>query len=153
MAVGPWVKNMYIDEKDSKDLAGFLDSWIKDDSGVKEAFVNLRNSFSEKKGVTAQFIYRPGVSGSLRISAGEAGEDERPLLALVDIIDDDPRNRWLSVCFYGDMITDPGEEGNLVPGGILGEDGYCFDITEYNEPMMFYLDRRIDEAYSKALGR
>jgi len=143
---------MFVDEKDLKELNGFLDSWIGDDSGVKEAFVNLKDSFSKKKGVAFQFIYRPGVSGSFRVSVSETGSYERPLLALVDIIDDDPRNRWLSVCFYGDMISDPEEEGNLVPGGILGEDGYCFDITEYDESMMGYLDHRIDEAHSKAVG-
>jgi hypothetical protein len=144
---------MFVDKKDLKELDEFLDSWAKDGSGVKKAFLYLRDSFSKRKGLRARFIYRLGVSGSFRVSAGEVGASERSLFALVDIIDDDPGNRWLSVCFYEDTITDPDEEGNLVPQGLLGEDGYCFDITGYDESMMDYLDQRIDEAYSKALKR
>jgi hypothetical protein len=38
---------------------------------------------------------------------------------MVDVIDDDPEVRWLSVCFYGEMITDPDEAGELIPEGLL----------------------------------
>ena len=144
---------MFVGEKNMHELTGFLDSWTEDGSGVKKAFLYLRDSLSKRKGVRAKFIYRPGVSGSFRVSAGEGGASGRPLFALVDIIDDDPGNRWLSVCFYEDTINDPDEEGNLVPQGLLGEDGYCFDITGYDASMMAYLDNRIEEAYSKAAGR
>jgi len=74
------------------------------------------------------------------------------LFVMVDIVDDDPENRWLSVCFYGDMITDPNEEGDLVPEGLLGEDGYCFDLCEYDEAAISYLEQRIDEAYANSLS-
>ena len=66
---------------------------------------------------------------------------------MVDVIDDDPDNRWLSVCFYEEAITDPDERGDMVPGGLFGQDGYCFDIYEYEESDLAYLVQRIDEAY------
>ena len=70
---------------------------------------------------------------------------------MVDIVDDDPENRWLSVCFYGDTITDPSEAGDLVPGGLLGEDGYCFDLYEYDDAVISYLEDRIGEAQRNSL--
>ena len=71
---------------------------------------------------------------------------------MVDVIDDDPEDRWLSVCFYGEMVTDPQEAGDLVPEGLLGEDGYCFDMYEYDEQEVAYLKERLTEAHSNAPG-
>ena len=68
------------------------------------------------------------------------------------LVDDDPNDRWLSVCFFGDMITDPEEKGDLIPGGLLGEDGYCFDITEPDDKLAAYVEARIEEAYHSAAG-
>jgi hypothetical protein len=68
----------------------------------------------------------------------------------MDVIDDDPDSRWLSVCFYPDMITDPEERGNIIPLGLLGEDGYCFDYDEWNEEFLRYLETRLDEAHENA---
>ncbi len=45
------------------------------------------------------------------------------------------------------MIDDPEELGNLIPQGILGEDGYCFDLEELDDSFVDYLNGRIDEAY------
>jgi hypothetical protein len=67
----------------------------------------------------------------------------------MDVIDEDPR--WLSVCFYGDMITDPEEKGDLVPEGLMGEDGYCFDVDENDPEHIDYICRRLDEAYENSL--
>jgi hypothetical protein len=68
----------------------------------------------------------------------------------MDVIDDDPENRWLSVCFYPDMITDPEEKGVLIPLGLLGEDGYCFDLEEWDADYLQYLETRLNEAREKA---
>jgi hypothetical protein len=103
----------------------------------------------EKQDVILTFKARPGVSYSFRASSDKHGESK--LFVMVDIIDDDPEDRWLSVCFYGDMITDTDEAGNLIPQGLLGEDGYCFDIYEYDESKIYYVEQRIDEAYAKTL--
>jgi hypothetical protein len=75
-------------------------------------------------------------------------EARRPIFVLVDIIDDDPDHRWLSACFYADMITDPEEKGEVIPAGILGEDGYCFDLYAYDPKMVSYIGKRIDEAHN-----
>ena len=69
---------------------------------------------------------------------------------MVDVVDDDPADRWLSVCFYGDMITDPDEEGDLIPEGLLGQDGYCFDADDPDPDKAEYLAARIGEAYTSA---
>jgi len=95
-------------------------------------------------------VPRPGISYSLRARAKTENE-EGTLITMIDIVDDDPDNRWLSVCFYGDCVTDSEEEGDLVPGGLLGEDGYCFDLYENNQNTIAYLEQRIDEAYENTL--
>jgi hypothetical protein len=69
---------------------------------------------------------------------------------MIDIIDDDPKQRWLSVCFYGDTIEDPDDQGDLIPGGLLGSDGYCFNLTESDESLKEYVGQRIQEAYEHA---
>jgi hypothetical protein len=69
---------------------------------------------------------------------------------MIDVIDDDPKQRWLSVCFYGDMIEDPDELGDLIPEGLLGADGYCFDITESDDSLEEYVRKRMNEAYKSA---
>lgn len=67
---------------------------------------------------------------------------------MVDVIEDAPR--WLSVCFYGEMITDPDEQGDFVPEGLLGEDAICFDIDQYDDALLQYVEARLDEAYRSA---
>lgn len=69
---------------------------------------------------------------------------------MVDVIEDDPR--WLSVCFYEEMVTDPEERGDSVPGGLLGEDGICFDVDAFDETLLSYIKQRITEA-SQAGGK
>lgn len=99
------------------------------------------------EGTNLNFISRPGVSYSLRASLKNRHEKSQSLFALVDIVDDDPDNRWLSICFYEEMVTDPDELGNLVPKGILGKDGYCFDLYKDDPSLISYVERRIEEAH------
>ena len=126
----------------------FIHEWTKDPSGVKEIFLRFYQWMSEKEDVRIDFNARPGVSYSLRCR--HLKQTDRPLFVMADIIDDDPENRWLSVCFYGDMITDPEEQGDLIPGGLLGADGYCFDLTESDMSLADYIGQRIEEACEKA---
>ncbi|MBW2683786.1 MAG: hypothetical protein JRC69_09555, partial [Deltaproteobacteria bacterium] len=67
-----------------------------------------------------------------------------------DVIDDDPAERWLSVCFYGDMIADPEQRGEVIPGGLAGSDGYCFDMFEDDKELADYLVDRLVEACAAA---
>jgi hypothetical protein len=97
--------------------------------------------------VSLSFYSRPGVSYSLRASAENSAQTDRKLFALVDIVEDQTDSRWLSVCFYSDLVSDPDDEGNLVPKGILGEDGYCFDLFENDTASISYIEQRVDEAF------
>ena len=126
----------------------FTDAWLDDSLGTKPIFHDLLNCLLEKEKVSIEFFERPGISYSLR--GIHEGQNDRPLFVMIDVIDDDPTARWLSVCFYGDMIEDPDERGDLIPEGLLGSDGYCFDIVESDEPLKEYVNKRIQEAYGSA---
>jgi len=131
-----------------QELEAFLDAWEDTPPRIKEAFVRLKDNLAGKNHLGFAFKARPGVSYSLR--ATHDLQQERALFVIMDVIDDDPDNRWLSVCFYPDMITDPEERGNIIPLGLLGEDGYCFDYDEWDKEFLEYLEKRLDEAYEKA---
>ena len=143
-------ENMFSKREDYTTLSEVLDKWTRDEINMKDAFLRLANRFSEKNRAVLSVVPRPGISYSLRARAKTENE-EGTLITMIDIVDDDPDNRWLSVCFYGDCVTDPEEEGDLVPGGLLGEDGYCFDLYENNQNTITYLEQRIDEAYENTL--
>jgi len=131
-----------------QDLDQLISEWKTDSNEIKKDFLFLKNNLEKKSNITFDFVSRPGVSYSLR--AAHTAQKKRSLFVMVDIIDDEPENRWLSVCFYGEMITDPDEKGDLIPGGLLGEDGYCFDHEEGNDADIAYIQGRIDEAYASA---
>lgn len=126
----------------------FLEGWSENGTGMRGAFQELLRLLRNAEGVELSFKARPGVSYSLR--AAHSAQKERSLFAMIDVIDDDPTNRWLSVCFFGDMINDPEEKGDLIPGGLLGEDGYCFDLDTAEEGEVQYVGRRIEEAFDAA---
>jgi hypothetical protein len=126
-----------------EELDTFLTEWEGNSLQVKKSFVLLKNYLADKTEITFAFKARPGVSYSLRVRHRE--QTTRELFVIMDVIDE-PDSRWLSICFYPDMITDPDDKGVLIPLGLLGEDGYCFDFEEYLE----YLKTRLDEAYNNA---
>ena len=126
----------------------FIEQWTEDSLGTKSPFIALYKAISNYHRVCLEFHDRPGISYSLR--AIHEAQRDRPLFVMIDVIDDDPTQRWLSVCFYGDMIEDPEELGDLIPEGLLGADGYCFDITEPDAKLQEYVGQRIQEAYTQA---
>ena len=127
-------------------IQAFIDAWTDDEPKLKPVFVSLFQALQDKSQADIEFHERPGISYSLRGLRGE--RNTRPLFVMIDVIDDDPAQRWLSVCFYGDMIQDPDERGDLIPEGLLGEDGYCFDISEADDQLVSYVGQRIQEAYA-----
>lgn len=129
-----------------KKIQDFIDAWTDDEPEMKPVFVSLFQALQDKAQADIEFHERPGISYSLR--GLRKDRNERPLFVMVDVIDDDPGQRWLSVCFYGDMIQDPDELGDLIPEGLLGADGYCFDISESDARLAAYVKQRIEEAYS-----
>ena len=125
-----------------------LSQWTDNAHQTKKTFHHLRKHLTRKSDLIFEFVARPGVSYSLR--AKHRRQSQRPLFAMIDIIDDDPGQRWLSVCFFGEMITDPDEIGDFVPEGLLGEDAHCFDIEAWDDDRVAYVLARLDEAYGKA---
>ena len=131
-----------------KKLETFIDNWTETESKTKQAFIEIYEHLKTLVNTTFEFNERPKVSYSLR--PRHTSQKKRSLFAMVDVIDDDPQDRWLSVCFYGEMITDPDEAGELIPEGLLGEDGYCFDLYEYDKAEIKYLKQRLSQAHENA---
>ncbi len=128
---------------DMSELLEFVETWQDDQEGIKKSFVELMTLLRELDDVRVEFHPRPGLTYSMR--GVHAQQGEKPLFVMVDVIEGDPR--WLSVCFYSDMISDNDKMGDYVPGGLLGEDGTCFDLEEFNQNKVEYLKTRIREAY------
>ena len=131
-----------------REIKAFLETWEGKSQQIRDSFVRLKDHLAAKDSLLYTFKARPGVSYSLRVK--HMLQQTRELFVIMDVIDDDPDSRWLSVCFYPDMITDPEERGNIIPLGLLGEDGYCFDYDEWDKEFLQYLEERLDEAYIKA---
>ena len=132
--------------ENEKELSAFIEEWQASPERNKDAFIRLKDALTAQRGVTLDFIPRPGVTHSLR--AVHAHQKNRDLFVMVDVIEDNPR--WLSICFYGDMISDPEEQGDFVPEGLLGEDAVCFDIETWDEALIQYVEARLREACGNA---
>lgn len=130
------------------ELRTFLAQWNEDDNAVKPLFEALYTCLRGFDGVSLEYKGRPGVSHSLRTR--HAAQKNRPLFVLVDVIDDDPSSRWLSVCFYADLISDPEGRGDVVPAGLMGEDACCFDVDSVDPDITGYMLIRLNEAYGNA---
>ncbi len=119
----------------------FLSQWEDTAEQNKQGFIRLKKYLLTRNSIQLEFHPRPGVTYSLR---GVNPSQKKPLRVMIDVIEDEPR--WLSVCFYGEMISDPEERGAFVPGGLLGEDALCFDLDSYTDDDLRYVEARIEEA-------
>jgi hypothetical protein len=135
-----------MNKETERELNTFIKQWEETPAKTKEVFLHFREYLRNKEGVTLDFIARPGVTYSLR--AVHANQQDKDLFVMVDVIED--VSRWLSICFYGEMITDPEEKGDFVPGGLLGEDAVCFDLEKRDEALIRYIETRMDEACRNA---
>ncbi len=133
-------------EETQQTLTEFIDEWEDTPEKNKQVFLHFKEYLGGKEGVTLNFVPRPEVTYSLR--AVHANQREKELFVMVDVIEDSPR--WISVCFYGEMISDPEERGDFVPGGLLGEDAVCFDFEERDDELIKYVEARLDEAHQSA---
>ncbi len=131
-----------------KQIDTFIDTWKETQTKTRQAFIEVYEHLKTLEDITFDFNERPKVSYSLRPKHN--AQKKKSLFAMVDVIDDEPGERWLSVCFYGEMITDPDEAGDLIPEGLLGEDGYCFDLYEYDKDEIEYLKQRLTQAHQNA---
>jgi len=128
------------------ELDTFIQDWPDSPEQNKQIFLRLKAFLESKPGVNLEFHPRPKVTYSLR--AVHENQKTKSLFAMVDVIEDQPR--WLSVCFYGEFIKDPDENGDYVPEGLLGEDAVCFDLEEFNEEDISYVEARLEEAFQIA---
>jgi hypothetical protein len=133
-------------QKTDAELTAFIEDWQATPEKNRAVFLHYKEYLEQKENITLEFIPRPGITYSLRVT--RSAEKERKLLAMIDVIEDTPR--WLSVCFYAGMISDPDEKGDAVPGGLLGEDAVCFDIEEWDDERVRYVEARLDEACQNA---
>lgn len=127
-------------------LQAFIEEWTETEELNKKAFLEFKEFLSAQDGVRINFVPREGVTYSLR--AVHRNQKDHPLFVMLDVIEDEPR--WLSVCFYGEMVTDPEEKGDLVPEGLLGDDALCFDVETYDERLQDYIKKRLGEALTCA---
>ncbi|WP_461210529.1 hypothetical protein [Desulfocurvus sp. DL9XJH121] len=126
----------------------FLDQWAEDPNEVKSLFVQYKDLLGSCEGVGLSFKARPGISYSLR---GTVPGNGRDLFVMVDVVDDDPADRWLSVCFYDDQVSDPDDLGDWAPEGLAGQDARCFSVDCADAAdMAVYVEARIREAYAAA---
>lgn len=128
-----------------QEIEEFIENWREGEAWSREGFLALYRHVTAMQGVELNFVGRPGVSFSLRPRGAKQPQDG--FFAIIDVIDDDPRERWLSVCFYGEMISDPESRGEVIPGGLAGADGYCFDVTGDEPALIEYLKERCSEAW------
>lgn len=131
-----------------QEVEQFTADWKQDPLNVKPAFEAWERFLAGLDDVSLDFKARPGISYSLR--ARHAAQKARELFVLVDVVDDEPESRWLSVCFYADMVNDPDEKGDFVPQGLMGEDAMCFNLDEDSPEMRDYIAARLTEAARNA---
>lgn len=125
-------------------IQDFFATW-EDGGEMKQLCMALYSRMASFAALEIDFSARPGVSYSIRMLTGEA-----TILALLDVIDDDPADRWLSLCFPDAIISDPDEEGDMVPQGLAGKDARCFSIDVVDNATEAYMAARIDEAAAYA---
>ncbi len=131
-----------------QELNAFLESWQETPERNREAFLRFKSALERLEGAVLDFVPRPGLTHSLR--AAHPNQKDKELFVMVDVIEDDPR--WLSVCFYGEMINDPEERADFVPEGLLGEDAMCFDLEAWDDALIEYIETRLGEARDSAAG-
>lgn len=132
------------------EIEQFLVAWREKGQEMEQFYRKLYEVVNTLEGVEFDFLGRPGVSYSLR--PNHPSLSERQFFAILDVIDDEPEDRWLSICFYSDLITDPEERGEVIPGGLAGVDGYCFDVYSFDEMALEYLKTRLIEAYNNVVA-
>lgn len=140
------------DMEGAQQFEQFLEYWPADLAGLKKAYLQLKAWAEALPGAKTGFVARPGVSHSLRfdLEPRPAGR-QRPVFFLVDVVDAGGE-RFLSVCFYEDEVSDPQDLGNAIPQGLFQETGYCFDLEDDDPDLLAYLLERLAQAHAAALG-
>jgi hypothetical protein len=137
-------------QQGARELEEFLAAWPESQTGLKRAYLALKERAESLPGGVWSFLPRPGVSYSLRFDLDPRPKGrERQVFFLVDVVGR-PGEFFLSVCFYEDEVSDPDELGNAIPQGLFMETGYCFDVDDHDPEQMAYLGARLEEAHASA---
>ena len=132
-------------------LDQFLSEWPAGQAELKKMFETFRRGVSALAGAQESFLPRPGVSYSLRWElAGQSPDSQRPLFVMADVVPLGEDELMLSICFFQEDISDPDELGNGIPGGLYGQDGYCFDLEDDEPGLVDYCLARAIEAHAAA---
>lgn len=132
-------------------LEEFLEQWPSAEAGLKKSLLAYRQGVLGLPGVAESFLPRPGVSYSLRWDLEPKPQGRaKPLFAMADVVPLGGDELMLSLCFYGDDISDPEELGNFIPGGLYGENGHCFDLEGDDPELVAYCLARAAEALAAA---
>jgi hypothetical protein len=132
-------------------LTEFLEQWPAAEAGLKKSLLAYRGGVLDMPGVGESFLPRPGVSYSLRWDLDPRPQGRgKPLFAMADVVPLGQDELMLSLCFYGDDISDPEELGNFIPGGLYGENGHCFDLEGDDPDLVAYCLKRAAEALDAA---
>ena len=123
--------------------------WPAGQDEMRRLTQELIETTAALEGVSWEVVFREGVSYSFR---AKTEGDGRELMVMIDVIPPADDEWWLSVCFFKEDITDPQEMGDLVPGGLMGQDGYCFDLEEADRGRLDYLLERVREAHQAGRG-
>jgi hypothetical protein len=126
-----------------REIDEFLNTWVAD-TKVKALFCLLYQNFKNNK-LQLTWQARPGACYSLYAAMPGATTD----FAKLDIVDDDPEERWLSLCITKDMADDPENFGECIPKLFNNQDALCFDIDENNENISEYLQNLLNNAVQK----
>ena len=138
------------ENKGAQELQNLLDTWPENQAEVKAAYISLKEHAESIEGVVWEFIARTGVTNSLRLDVAPRPDGrERPLFCMADAVPMGDE-MVLSVCFYADEVDDPDEAGDIIPGGLLGADGYCFDADADDLSVIGYIKDRISTAAANA---
>lgn len=136
-------------------LERYLAQWSPQEEALRRALETLVERARSLADVSMTLVPRPGVSHSLRFGLEPPPPGRgRPVFLLVDVVEA-AEERFLSVCFYAEEVDDPRELGEVIPQGLLGEDGYCFDLDRdgaQDPELVDYLCQRITLAHARASG-
>lgn len=129
------------------ELASVFENWPAGQQELVALMKELKGQALARPGAAWELVSRPGVSHSLRFTLQGSS---RPVVMLLDAAYLAADMLTISVCFYADMVDDPEEMGEEIPGGLLGQDGYCFDADEEDPGAVDYLKARVDAAFGAA---
>lgn len=116
------------------DIDNFLLNWGEDSLEVKELFTRLYGLLRQCPALTLSWNARPEVVYALRATLKEAkSADISGDIARMDIIDDDPEERWLSIRLNAALAGRCRKDWEVLPGGLSGHDALCIDVDEQEE--------------------